>query len=494
MTVHQPSAPDDSPFTAWAASRRKLRPRRFQPHDEGVRFAFYGRISTADHQDHGSSHRWQYTVATDLITGHGYIVTEYFDAGVSRRTAWPDRPHAARLLADLPVAGRSFDAVVVGEYERAFQGQQLEQLTPILRRHHIALWLPETYGPVDFNSPRQIALLDLLGVRSQREVHKARFRVIAAMRAQTELQGRHLGGRPPYGYMIVDAGPHPNRADARWGRRLHRLEPAPATADHVRWIFAQRLTGRSIASITRDLNDKHVPCPSGADPARNRHRAGSGWLLTTVAAILANPRYTGRQVWNRQYTDHDDLPPLDGLARHSDTERWSLATQWAISAEPAHPALVTEADFVAVQQIHTAPLPADGAARSYALTRLVVCGVCGRALDAHWTHGRPGYRCRHGHNSSQPTGSSKPRILYTREDHLIELLQANATLLCQHPQLRHATAPAVADILKHSNMIMVGDHHGWTVESDHTTVALTATAWPAVLQMKIPAHRAGNQS
>ena len=156
------------------------------------------------------------------------------------------------------------------------------------------------------------------------------------MRAQTELHGRHLGGRPPYGYRLVDAGLHPNRAHAAWGRRLHRLEPEPATADHVRWIFAQRLAGRSVAGIARDLNDCQLPCPSRADRARNPHRDGAQWMLTTVAAILANPRYTGRQVWNRQRTDHDDLEPVDGLARHHDTERWNLATQWAISTGPAH--------------------------------------------------------------------------------------------------------------------------------------------------------------
>ena len=44
---------------------------------------------------------------------------------------------------------RGFDAVVVGEYERAFTGQQLSQLAPILRRYGVELWLPETYGPVD---------------------------------------------------------------------------------------------------------------------------------------------------------------------------------------------------------------------------------------------------------------------------------------------------------------------------------------------------------
>jgi hypothetical protein len=40
--------------------------------------------------------------------------------------------------------------------------------------------------------------------------------------------------------------------------------------------------------------------PSAADPGRNTHRAGLAWSLTTVRANLANPRYTGRQAWNRQ--------------------------------------------------------------------------------------------------------------------------------------------------------------------------------------------------
>ena len=42
--------------------------------------------------------------------------------------------------------------------------------------------------------------------------------------------------------------------------------------------------------------------PSAADPGRNTHRTGAGWTLGTVTTILENPRYTGRQVWNRQRT------------------------------------------------------------------------------------------------------------------------------------------------------------------------------------------------
>jgi hypothetical protein len=130
------------------------------------------------------------------------------------------------------------------------------------------------------------------GERARREVTRARYRTTAAMRVQARDLGRYLGGRPPYGYRLVDAGPPPNAAHAAWGRRLQRLDPDPHTAPHVKWIFAQRLTGRSIAGIARDLNDRGVPCPSGADPNRNPHRDHHTWTATTVASILANPRST----------------------------------------------------------------------------------------------------------------------------------------------------------------------------------------------------------
>jgi hypothetical protein len=50
------------------------------------------------------------------------------------------------------------------------------------------------------------------------------------MRVQTRVQGRFLGGRPPYGYRLADGGPHPNAGHPRWGRRVHGLEPDPVTS------------------------------------------------------------------------------------------------------------------------------------------------------------------------------------------------------------------------------------------------------------------------
>ena len=144
------------------------------------------------------------------------------------------------------------------------------------------------------------------------------------------------------------------RRTPRGGRRAHRLDPDPATAATVRWIFAQRLAGHSVARFARALNEAGVPCPSAADPARNTHRTGAGWTLGTVTTILENPRYTGRQVWNRQRTDTELADPANVTLGHKSVQRWNLPDGWVISSRPAHPALVSEDDFVAAQDSRSA--------------------------------------------------------------------------------------------------------------------------------------------
>ena len=106
-------------LTHWVGQSRQVkRSRRRRPDQSGtLRFAFYGRVSTADFQERDSSQRWQRDVAEDLVDGHGRIVAEFFDADRSRRLPWRDRPNAALLLAAIADSDRDFDAVVVGEYE-----------------------------------------------------------------------------------------------------------------------------------------------------------------------------------------------------------------------------------------------------------------------------------------------------------------------------------------------------------------------------------------
>ncbi|MEJ7705035.1 MAG: recombinase family protein [Geodermatophilaceae bacterium] len=412
----------------------------------GLRFAFYGRTSTAEFQDPVTSRAWQREMAGSVIPGHGVITSEFFDVGCSRRVPWARRPRAAALLEQAQGADRSFDAVVVGEFERAFTDRQFHEVAALLAMQRVAVWLPEAGGPVDLADPHHRVLMQVLGAQSQREVVRSRHRTLAAMTAQTVEQGRFLGGRPPYGYRLVDAGPHPNRAHAAWGRRRQRLDPDPVTARHVRWIFAERLAGRSVAGIARELNERGVLCPSAADPGRNPHRPGQVWNLRSVAVILANPRYTGREVWHRRQC----AKPGEG--------RSTIPAVWAMSRSSAHPALVSEAHFVAAQQIRAARVNDDGAVRRYLLAGLIRCGPCGRLMDAHWVNGRAGYRCRHGYNSARPAPPERPRNLYIREDILLAELAQRLTI---GGDTTTSDASEVAAHLRSRTMVLVHDRTDW---------------------------------
>ena len=96
-----------------------------------LRFAFYGRVSTEDWQNPVMSRARQREQAETLVRGHGMIVEEFFDVGQSRSVAWNRRPQAAALPAQLADLGRDWEAVVIGEYERAFYGSQYALLAPL---------------------------------------------------------------------------------------------------------------------------------------------------------------------------------------------------------------------------------------------------------------------------------------------------------------------------------------------------------------------------
>ena len=110
------------------------------------RFAFCGRVSTEDWQDPVTSRARQLAQAVMLVAGRGVIVAEFFDTGQSRVLAWPRRPRAAAFVAALADPDRGWDAIVTGEYERAFYGNQYALMAPLFEHYGIQLWTPEVGG------------------------------------------------------------------------------------------------------------------------------------------------------------------------------------------------------------------------------------------------------------------------------------------------------------------------------------------------------------
>ncbi|XVU27924.1 recombinase family protein [Actinoplanes sp. CA-054009] len=355
------------------------------------------------------------------------------------------------------------NAIVIGGADRAFSGGQLQLILPILNRHRVALWLPELDGPLDAGNPVHQALILMLGHDARREVQRARHRTLTAMRVLARDEGRFLGGRPPYGYRLVDAGPHPNRKHAQWGRRLKRLDPDPATAGHVRWIFAQRLNGFSAQQIAVLLTERGIPSPAASDPDRNAHRETPAWSRRAVDTILANPRYTGRQVFGRQRITHHEASPGGQHAGGPPTRGPNDRSDVVISKGLAHPALISEATFVAAQKVSAVAGPSDGGERRYLLTGLVICGSCGRRSEGAWVSGRAAYRCRHAQRGRRAADSELP--FYAREDTLLSRAAAALDHLTGGGQTLWDTA-AVADYLRARDL---------TVSSTRTGVTLLGT-------------------
>ena len=393
-----------------------------------IKFAFYGRVSTEDQQDPESSRSWQLTRSKALIEPRdGVIVTEFFDVDKSRSIPWQRRPEATALLAELKNPSRDFDAVVIGEPHRAFYGNQYGLTIPLFDHYGISLWVPEVGGPIDPANEAHDLVMSVFGGMSKGERNRIKIRVRSAMAAQAEIEGRFLGGRPPYGYMIVDIGPHPNPAKAADGKRLHALAPDPETENVVRRIFAEYLAGRGLKAIAEGLTRDDIPSPSAYDPKRNRHRCGIAWAYSAVRAILSNPRYTGRQVWNKQPKSEILINVEDVALGHATKQHRNDPDQWIWSERPVHEPLIGVAAFEQAQALQCAKGSADERSprrtpHPYALRGLLRCGVCGRKMQGSWNNGKPHYRCVFLSQYAAKNKVSHPTSVYLREEQLLPQL------------------------------------------------------------------------
>jgi site-specific DNA recombinase len=394
-------------------------------------FAFYGRVSTEDQQDPEASRNWQKTRANGLIEPlGGRIVTDFFDIGMSRSIPWQRRPDATALLDALADRNRGFDAVVIGEPQRAFYDNQYSLTMPLFSHYGVQLWVPEVGGPIDPNSEAHDLIMGVFGGMSKGERNRIKIRVRSAMSAQAKIEGRFLGGRPPYGYMLADAGPHPNPAKAADGKRLHRLVPDPVAAPVVRRIFAEYLRGRGFKAIAAGLTRDGILCPSAHDRARNPHRNTIAWNMSIIRVIVTNPRYTGRQVWNKQ-RKAEVLIDIRNVADGYETKlKWNKPGDWVWSDQIAHEPLITVEDFEATAALMAsrahkgATLPRENrpTTRHYLLRGLLHCGICGRKMQASTAHGTIYYRCLYPEQVAKANHIPHPRGIYLREDSVVPKL------------------------------------------------------------------------
>ena len=253
--------------------------------------------------------------------------------------------------------------------------------------------MPELGGKFEARNPSHKMLTSLLGGISESERQHVQARVRAAMDAQVLNEGRHQGGRAPYGYVTADGGEHPNPRKAAEGYRLRVLAVDEASAEVVRRIFAEYLDGTGDRAIANGLNRDDVACPSARRPDQNRHRLADGWQGSTVRAILDNPRYTGYAFFGRSARQEMLLDPDDVAAGHVTRFRKSSPDRVVRSRRLAHPEIVSVETFTqalllrrskaaggleARRRLERGP---GAAKRPYLLRCCIRCACCGRKLE-----------------------------------------------------------------------------------------------------------------
>lgn len=161
---------------------------------------------------------------------------------------------------------------------------------------------------------------------------------------------------------------------------------------------------------------------------RNRASANGAWGKSAVRAILQNPKYTGKSVWNRQRRDETLLDVDDVAAGYESRMRWNDRSEWVWSSEQTHePIIIPETFAAAAAQRATGhdrwAVTKPRRKRTYPLSSLVECGICGRRMSGQFNHGEPYYRCRYLSEYAGATGKH-PSTVYLREADLLPGLDA----------------------------------------------------------------------
>lgn len=120
------------------------------------------------------------------------------------------------------------------------------------------------------------------------------------------IQGKFMGGKPPYGYGLQHSG-----EISKHGRALKHLVIQPEQAEVVKHIYDLSLTKEyGSAKIANTLNMDE----------RYKHLAPNDvWKSGTVTSILTNPIYAGYTAYNRRER-------LNGRCRSLNSNEWILST------------------------------------------------------------------------------------------------------------------------------------------------------------------------
>jgi DNA invertase Pin-like site-specific DNA recombinase len=168
----------------------------------------YCRVSTAEQADGGVSLDAQRQQITGYAMMKGWQVAEFFiERGVSGSVPLAERPEGTRLLA---AAGEG-DVIIAAKLDRMFRSAADALVTlEEFKDQQIGLHMIDLGGDVCGNGISKL-VFTILSAVAENERDRIRERIRDAKRHMAS-QGRHMGGKRPFGFDVVD-GKLVQRAD-----------------------------------------------------------------------------------------------------------------------------------------------------------------------------------------------------------------------------------------------------------------------------------------
>lgn len=332
-----------------------------------LRTAFYIRLSVEDAKGRGNSIDNQQLVLNDYIAYRPELrlIGTYIDNGLTGTNF--NRPEFQRLLTDIEAG--TVDCVIVKDLSRL--GRNFIDTSYYIEQyffsHHIRFIAVTDQFDTDSMSHGQadmmLPLKNMINEAYALDIGKK----IRAQQHQAMLDGKYVGGRPPYGYL-------------KDPKDCHHLIVDPDTAPVVRQIFSWAAEHVSINEIVRRLNMQGIQTASHKRREQgvitNDRQMGQGlWQTWSVTKILSSEVYMG------------DL--VQGKSRTIEHRQQKAPPDHYIVVRCTHEPVVSRKLFATVQQVRQEAAEAAKGTRTKSFTPnifqgKVFCAHCGRALHRQW--------------------------------------------------------------------------------------------------------------
>lgn len=209
----------------------------------------------------------------ELAEREGFAIVEVLVDNDLSGYSGKRRPGYLRMF-ELLEEGRANVVVAVRQDRLTRNLTQLSELVAVLQRTRSTLHLVQA-GPVDLSTAAGQLQANVVGSVAQYE-SQVRGERIASKAAELARNGRPPGGPPAYGYRRE----RPDSEGHKGG-----WVPDEHEAPVVVWMLDEVLAGRSLLSVSRELNDRQIPT-----------RRGKPWHHSVVRTIICNPAIVGLRV------------------------------------------------------------------------------------------------------------------------------------------------------------------------------------------------------